>query len=192
MPVLAEKEPLSAFYNGKHPDAWRRGGSGCSSCRPCGSADRSSLARLPRVPPPSPNSACHRAAWVKPSRIGCHPDRRSFSTALGFRLTNHAREAHIGSARQVGPTQCCCAGPTCFVSPLSSPSLPRFLVLPRLPSAQGSAVPKLDSPYLIQAPSRSRSNRRIRSPSIPWMLVSARRDSKARDLPGSIVHRASD
>ena len=101
-------------------------------------------------------------------------------------------DALIGSTHQTGPTQCCCAGPTCFVSPLSSPSLPRFLALPRLPSAQGSAVPKLDSPYSIRAPSRSRSNRRIRSPAIPGMVVSARRDSKARDLPGPILHRATD
>ena len=141
--------------------------------------------------PEPPCSVCHRAAGVKPM-----PDRvppRSPFLPYRPRLSpdEPRADAPIGSARQVGPTQCCCAGPTCFVSPLSSPSLPRFLALPRLPSAQGSAVPKLDSLYSIQAPSRSRSNRRIRLPTTPRIAVSAGEIPKP-GLPGSILHRATD
>ena len=138
---------------------------------------------LQRVPPRCRGTTC---------RTRSHPGRLSFDTAPGFRLMDHARMRSSVQPIRSAPRSAAalalhasCHHSAHRVSPASLHC--RACQAPKVQRFPSNAFPTRHV-----SPSRSRSNRRLRSPAIPRIAVSAQRDSKARDLPGPILHRATD
>lgn len=191
-PNSAQAPSRSGLQQRETPRRTRRQGGSVLTCGLLLEPHRSPLTRLPRVPSPGPTRC------VPPHHVGqtYAVPGATRSPFLQYRPRFSPDEpradALIGSARQVGPTRysalallASCCHSAHRVSPAS-------LNCRACQALKVQRFPSKTVPTRYMAPSRSRSNRRIRSPAISGIAVSARRDSQARDLPGSILHHATE